>query len=87
MIQLSNTIGRTTRQTTILPGSLLVVASGTATAHGSGSYGGGMMGSGVRGPIGGTMGLWGLLLMSVLLAIPFFLAYSLLTKGADESDE
>lgn len=87
MIQLSNTIGRTTRRITILTGSLLVAASGTATAHGSGSYGGGMMGSGVWGPFGGTMGLWRLLWMSVLLAIPFFLAYSLLTKGADESGE
>lgn len=85
MIQHTHTLGRTARRTTILAIPLLVGATGTAIAHGSGSYGG-MMGSG-WGLSGGLMGVWGLLWMGLLVAIPLFFIYSLLERGSDGSDE
>ena len=59
---------------------LLVAATGTAAAHGGGSYGSGMMGGGGWGLFGGGMGLWGLLWMGLLLAVPLYIAYSLLNR-------
>jgi len=82
MNQINDTLGRIARRTTILAVPLLAVASGTAAAHGSGSYSGGMMGGGGWGLFGGTMGLWGLLWMGLLLAIPIYLVYALVTRGS-----
>jgi putative membrane protein len=65
---------------------LLVAATGTAAAHGSGSYGGGMMGSG-WGLFGGVMGLWGLLWMGLLIAVPLYLVYALLDRGSGGNEE
>jgi len=79
-------IGRTTRRLAILAVPLLVAATGTATAHGSRSYGGGMMGGG-WGLFGGTMGLWGLLWMGLLIAVPIYLVYALLDRGSGGNDE
>ena len=65
---------------------LLVVATGTAAAHGDGSYGG-VMGGGGWGILGGTMGFWGVLWMGLLIAVPLILIYSLHERGADGGDE
>lgn len=67
--------------------TLLLAAAGTAAAHGSGGYGGGMMGGGGWGLFGAGMGLLGFLWMGLLLAIPLYIAYSLLTdeNGAEET--
>lgn len=86
MIQLDHTPGRTARRTTILVASLLVAGSGTAAAHGSGGYGGGAMGGG-WGLFGGAMGGWGLLWMGLLLAIPVYLVFALVTRADDRTDE
>jgi putative membrane protein len=89
MNQINDTLGRIVRRTTRLAIPLLAVASGTAAAHSGGSYGGGMMGGGGWGLFGGSMGLWGLLWMGLLLVIPLVLAYSFTRRGTDEtvSDE
>jgi putative membrane protein len=66
---------------------LLVAATGIAAAHGGGGYGGGMMGGGGGwGFFGGGMGLWGLLWMGVLLAVPLYLGYSLLNRSSGRND-
>jgi putative membrane protein len=65
---------------------LLVAPTGTAAAHGSGSYGGGMMGGG-WGLFGGAMGLWGLLWMGLLIAVPLYLVYALLDRGSGGNNE
>jgi putative membrane protein len=70
------TLVDTARRTTILATSLLATATGTVAAHGSGTYSGGMMGSGSWGLFGGTMGLWGLLVLGVLLASPLLVLYA-----------
>jgi putative membrane protein len=43
------------------------------------------MGGGGWGLFGGTMGLWGLLWMELLLAIPIYLVYALLTRESNGS--
>ena len=78
---------RTVRKLVILSTTLLVAATGTAAAMGSGSHSAGTMGGGGWGLFGGTMGLWGLLWMGLLIAVPLAVAYSLLTRGADASGE
>ncbi|TQQ78382.1 SHOCT domain-containing protein [Halonotius terrestris] len=62
---------------------LLVAATGTAAAHGSGGYGGSMMGGGGWGLFGGGMGLWSLLWMGLLIAVPLYLAYSFLNGSSE----
>jgi putative membrane protein len=86
MTQLTIHIGRTARRLAILAVPLLVAATGTAAAHGGGGYGGGMMGGG-WGLFGGTMGLWGLLWMGLLIAVPLSLVYALLNRGSGENEE
>lgn len=83
MTHYTNTLRRTTRRIVMLAVPLLVAATGTAAAHGSGGYGGSMMGGGGWGLFGGGMGLWGLLWMGLLLAVPLYLAYSFLTGGSE----
>ncbi|WP_332897333.1 SHOCT domain-containing protein [Haladaptatus sp. CMSO5] len=75
MTQLTAHIGRTARRLGMLAVPLLVATTGTAAAMG-GSSGGGMMGGG-WGVFGGTMGLWGLLWLGLLLAIPLSLVVML----------
>lgn len=86
MTQLTTHIGRTARRLAILAVPLLIAATGTAAAHGGGSYGGGMMGGG-WGLFGGTMGIWGLLWMGLLIAVPLYIVYVLLNRGSGENDE
>ncbi|WP_435069796.1 SHOCT domain-containing protein [Haloplanus sp. C73] len=83
----TSTLGRTTRRITLFAVPLLIAASGTAAAHGGGGHSGGMMGGGGWGLFGGGMGLWGLLWMGLLIAVPLYLAYSLLNSdsGGDDS--
>ncbi|GAA0509646.1 SHOCT domain-containing protein [Halorubrum aquaticum] len=81
----TNALERTTRRIVMLGVPLLVTATGTAAAHGGGGYGGGMMGGG-WGLFGGGMGLWGLLWMGLLIAVPFFLARSLLDRASREEE-
>ncbi|WP_265110003.1 SHOCT domain-containing protein [Halosolutus halophilus] len=86
MTHYTNTLGRTTRRIAMLGIPLLVAATGTAAAHGGGGYGGSMMGGGGWGLFGGGMGLWGLLWMGLLLAIPLYIAYKLLDRASGEND-
>ena len=81
-----NTLGRTTRRIAMLGIPLLAAATGTAAAHGDGGYGGGMMGGGGWGLFGGGMGLWGLIWMGLLLAVPLYIAYTLLNRASVEND-
>jgi putative membrane protein len=74
--------GRTVRRLAILTTTLLVAATGTAAAMGTGSHGTGAMGGG-WGLFGGTMGLWGFLWLALLIAVPLFVGYSLLTRDTD----
>ena len=85
MTQFTTHIGRTARRLAIIAVPLLVAATGTAAAHGGGSYGGGMMGGG-WGLFGGAMGLWGLLWMGLLIAVPLYIGYALLNRGSDGND-
>lgn len=82
-------LGRTTRRIALLGLPLLVGAMGSAAAYGggmaSGGYGGGMMGGG-WGLLGGAMGLWGLLWMGLLIAVPLYLVSSLLDRSADDTE-
>lgn len=87
MTQLTTHIGRTARRLAILAVPLLVATTGTAAAHGGGSYGGGMMGGSGWGFFGGAMGLWGLLWMGLLIAVPLYLVYTLLNRGSGENTE
>ena len=82
MTQFTTALGRTARRLAILAVPLLVATTGTATANPGGSYGGGMMGGG-GGLFGGTMGLWSLLWMVLLLAVPVYLVYTLARRGED----
>jgi putative membrane protein len=86
MTHYTSTLGRTTRRIATLGIPLLVAATGTAAAHGGGGYGSGMMGGGGWGLFGGGMGLWGLLWMGLLIAVPLYLAYSLLGSDSGGSD-
>ena len=87
MTQLITHIGRTARRLTILAVPLLIAATGTAAAHGSGSYDGGMMGGSGWGLFGGAMGLWGLLWMGLLIAVPISIVYVLLNRESGGSEE
>jgi putative membrane protein len=87
MTHFTTHIGRTARRLAILAVPLLVATTGTAAAHGGGSYGGGMMGTGGWGIFGGAMGLWGLLWMGLLLAIPLALVLALGRRRDDGADE
>lgn len=51
-----------------------------------GGYGGGMMGGG-WGLFGGTMGLWGLLWMGLLVTIPLYLIFALARRNGDGANE
>ncbi|MDG5777135.1 SHOCT domain-containing protein [Haloarculaceae archaeon H-GB2-1] len=84
-MQLTSHVGRTARRLTILAVPLLVAATGTAAAHSGGSYGGGMMGGG-WGLFGGAMGLWGLLWMGLLVAVPLYLVSVLLNRTSGGTD-
>jgi putative membrane protein len=86
MTQPTTDVGRTARRLAILAVPLLVTATGTAAAHGGGSYGGGMMGGG-WGLFGGAMGLWGLLWMGLLIAVPLHVVYALLNRGSGGNEE
>ncbi|MHB9286943.1 SHOCT domain-containing protein [Halobacteriales archaeon Cl-PHB] len=85
MTQLTSHVGRIARRLTILAVPLLVAGTETAAAHGGGSYGGGMMGG--RGLFGGAMGLWGLLWMGLLITVPLYFVYVLLSRGSGENQE
>ncbi|KYH24138.1 hypothetical protein HAPAU_37810 [Halalkalicoccus paucihalophilus] len=85
MTQLTTHIGRTARRLTLLAIWLLVPMTGAAAAMGGG-YGGGMMGGG-WGLFGGAMGLWGLLWMGLLLAIPLYLIFALATRTGAGNNE
>lgn len=87
MTQLTTPIGPTARRLTILAVPLLVAATGTAAAHSGGGYGGGMMGGSGWGLFGGAMGLWGLLWMGLLIAVPLYLVYALLNRGSGGTEE
>lgn len=87
MTQLNTYTGRTARRLAILAVPLLVATTGTAAAHGSGGYSGGMMGGSGWGLFGGAMGLWGLLWMGILIAIPLYLVYALLDRGSAGNDK
>ncbi|WP_276274313.1 SHOCT domain-containing protein [Haloarcula litorea] len=86
MTQFITNLGRTARRLAILAVPLLVATTGSAAAHGGGSYGGGMMGGG-WGLFGGAMGLWGLLWMGLLIAVPLYLVFALTGRDGDRSDE
>jgi len=77
MIQITSRHARTARRTTITAVGLLATVTGTAAAHGGGSSGGGGMvgGDGTGGLLGGAIGLWGLLWMGLLVAVPAYLLY------------
>jgi putative membrane protein len=87
MTHYTNTLGRMARRIAMLAIPLLVAATGSAAAHGGGGHDGGMMSGGGWGLFGGGMGLWGLLWMGLLLALPLYLGYSLLNResGGNES--
>jgi putative membrane protein len=87
MTQLTTHIGGTARRLTILGVSLLVVPTGTAAAHGGGSYGGGMMGGSSWGLFGGAMGLWGLLWMELLIAVTLYIVYTFLNRGSGRNED
>ncbi|WP_458207916.1 SHOCT domain-containing protein [Haladaptatus sp. NG-SE-30] len=86
MLQITNTLARTARRTTLLVIPLLAGATGTAAANPGGSYGGGMMDGG-WGLFGGAMGLWGILWMGLLFGIPIFLVYTLVTHTTRRKDD
>ncbi|QCC52434.1 SHOCT domain-containing protein [Halapricum salinum] len=83
MTQLTARHARTARRTMITTVGLLATATGTAAAHGSGSYGGGGMMGGGGGLFGGAMGLWGLLWMGLLVAVPAYLLYTFVSRDRD----
>jgi putative membrane protein len=82
----TDTLKRTTGRIATLAIPLLIVAAGTAAAHSGGGHSGGMMGSS-WGLFGAGMGLWGLLWMGLLIAVPLYLVYALLDNesGSDDS--
>jgi len=87
MNQFIDTFQRSVRRITILAIPLVVTASGTAAAHAGDSFGGGMMGGGGWGLFGGAMGLWGLLWMGLLLAVPLLLVYAFVSRDASGSED
>ena len=90
MTTIIDTLGRTARRTAMLTVPLLVAATGTAAAHGGygggmmGGYGGSTMGGGGWGLFGGTMGLFGILWMVLLLAVPAYFVYALVTRESSD---
>jgi putative membrane protein len=86
MTQLTTHARRTARRLATLAVTI-VATTGTAAAHGGGSYDGGMMGGSGWGLLGGAMGLWGLLWMGLLIAVPLYVVYALLDGGARDNDE
>lgn len=80
-------IGRTVRRTTLLAIPLLVAATGAAAAHGGAGHHGGMSGGGGWGLFTGSMGLWWLLWLVILLGVPFLVVYGLREHEADGSDD
>lgn len=81
MTQLTTLVERTARQLTLLAVPLVVATTGRAAAYGGvgdggGTMGGGMMGGG-WGLFGGGMGLWPLLWMGLVVAIPLALVITL----------
>ncbi len=46
-----------------------------------------MMGGSGWGLFGGAMGLWGLLWMGLLIAVPLYIVYALLNRGSGGNDE
>ncbi|MDS0474618.1 SHOCT domain-containing protein [Natrinema sp. 1APR25-10V2] len=85
MTEFTTTLGRTARRFAIFAVPLLIATTGSATAHGGGSYSGSMMGG--WGIFGGGMGLWGLLWMGLLIAAPLYLVFALARRGGDNTDE
>ena len=87
MTHYTDTLERTTRRIAMLAVPLVIAAAGTATAYGGGGNTGGMMGGGGWGLFGAGMGLWGLVWMGLLIAVPLYLVYSLLDSdsGGDDS--
>jgi putative membrane protein len=83
----SEAVVRSVRRAVIGSVILVLGGSGTVTAHGTGSNAGGMMGGTGWGFLSGTMGLWGLLWLGLLLAVPLLIGYSLLDRGTESADE
>lgn len=83
MVQLGTTTRRTVRRLTVSAVGLLVTATGTATAHGTGGYGSGGMIGGGWGLFGGSMGVWGLLWAGLLIVVPVYLLYAFVSRGRD----
>lgn len=74
---------RTIRRIATRAVPLLIAATGTAAAHGGGSYGGGSGGMmGGWGLFGGFIGIWGLLWMGLLIAVPLYLVYVILDRNS-----
>jgi putative membrane protein len=81
----TNGVGRTIRRIATRAVPPLIAATGTVAAHGGGSYGSGSYGGGMIGGwslFGGFMGLWGLLWMGLLIAVPLYLVYVLLDRNS-----
>jgi putative membrane protein len=91
MTQHTTQIGRTAYRLTFSVAFGLVVTTGTAAAHGGGGYGGGMMGGSTMGGgwglLGGAMGLWGVLWMGLLVALPLYLVWKVWGRRDDEGGE
>ena len=85
MTQRTAQTGRIARRLALLAVPLLVVTTGSAAAMGGG-YGGGTMGGGWT-PFVGAMGLSGLLVMGVLIALPLYLLFALAGRGGSADEE
>ena len=86
MTHYTSTFGQTIRRIALFAVPLLIAVTGTAAAYGGGGHGSGMMGGGGWGLFGGGMGLWGLLWMGLLIAVPLYLVYSLLSSDSEADD-
>jgi len=101
MTRLTTNVERTARQLAILAVPLVLATTGRAVAHGgasdgsatmgggtmgSGPMGGGMMGGG-WGIFGGSMGLWALFWMGLVVAIPLYLVITLARRRDAETNE
>lgn len=80
-------IGRTVRRTTLLAIPLLVAATGAAAAHSGVGHHGSMSGGGGWGLFSGSMVLWGLLWLVILLGVPFLVVYGLRDREGNGSDD
>jgi len=87
MIHYATTLGRNARRIAILVAPIVVGTTGTAAAHSGGGYGGGMMGGGGWGFFGAGMGLWGLLLMAMLILLPLYLVFTLAKRWGTGPNE